>query len=97
MAPGYVIAAICETAGLLALVVALVILRAERRAKSSELRSFLRSGQHALAMSGHTALNRRRGAAIRGRNLPIAPAKPKDPATRDSAARSALDRAVASR
>ncbi|MER2265924.1 hypothetical protein [Methylobacterium oxalidis] len=45
MAAGYVIAIALEAAGLVALVLGLLMVRAEKQAKAAELKGFLRSGQ----------------------------------------------------
>ncbi|AWN43997.1 hypothetical protein [Methylobacterium durans] len=60
MAPGYVIAIALETAGLITLALGLILARAERRAKSVELKGFLRSGQPVQLAPRTTAMSRTR-------------------------------------
>jgi hypothetical protein len=94
MASGYVVAAFLELAGLVGLVVAAVRMRTERQEKAAELRGFLRSGQSASSSLG-TAEPRR--AALFGSRLsaiPVVPSRGFAGPQRDSAARSALGRAI---
>ncbi|MCJ2062068.1 hypothetical protein MKK63_05050 [Methylobacterium sp. J-088] len=95
MASGYVVAAILETAGLVGLVLALVRIQAERRAKVAELRSFLRSGQTGSAAGDHGGSHHRAAFGTRVVAVPYAAAPGLTGPTRDTAARSALRRAIA--
>ncbi|SDM42629.1 hypothetical protein SAMN05216360_10258 [Methylobacterium phyllostachyos] len=95
MASGYVVSAVLEAAGLIGLVIALIKIRAERRAKAAELRSFLRSGQGALASFDGALMRRHADVTARVVVVPFAPERGTARPARDSAARSALKRAVA--
>ena len=95
MALGYVIAALLEAAGLIGLVVALIKIAAERRAKAAELRSFLRSGQSASTPLDLGSGHRRNARGARVVSVPYATGRDRTGPPRDSAARSALRRAVA--
>jgi hypothetical protein len=94
MAPGYVIALALETAGVLGLLLALFVMRAERRARSAQLRGFLRSGSSgassAVAAPRPTAGGR--PPAVRVVDQPIAPGRGAGVA--GSAARTALHRVL---
>jgi hypothetical protein len=94
MASGYVIAAVLELAGLFGLVLALFRIQAERRTKAAELRSFLRSGQGGSSALDIGALRRRTDYGARVVTVPATAARSGAVANRDSAARSALRRAV---
>ena len=94
MASGYVVAAFLETAGLIGLVIAAIRMRAERRAKAEELRGFLRSGQRS---SSNIGVVEPRWTAMFGPRLsaiPVVPSRGQARPQRDSAARSALGRAI---
>ena len=95
MASGYVIAAFLEAAGLIGLVVALVRIQAERRAKAAELRSFLRSGQSTSSSSIDGGSHHWAVFGPRVVTVPYAVATGRTGPTRKSAARSALRRAIA--
>ncbi|MDP4003457.1 hypothetical protein [Methylobacterium sp. NEAU K] len=95
MGPGYVVAAFLEAAGLIGLVVAAVVMRTEHRAKAAELRSFLRSGQMPLPASGSASASRWGQAAPRIIDIPVVPHRRDGAQGHDSAARSALGRAIA--
>lgn len=94
MASGYVVAALLETAGLIGLVIAAIRMRAERQARAAELRGFLRSGQ---SSSSHLGVAEPRRTALSGSGLsaiPVVPSRGQARPQRDSAARSALGRAI---
>jgi hypothetical protein len=94
MASGYVVAAFLETAGLIGLVIAAVRMRAERQAKAADLRGFLRSGQ---SSSSNLGVAEPRRTALFGSRLsaiPVVPSRGHTRPQRDSAARSALGRAI---
>ena len=95
MASGYVIAALLEASGLIGLALALMRIRAEREAKATELRSFLRSGQSALAPFDIGGSRRRVTIGTRVVAIPYAAEPGRTAPTRDTAARSALRRAIA--
>ena len=94
MGPGYVVAAVFETAGLIGLTVAASVMRAERQARVAELRSFLRSGQAALSASGSIVPTRWGWAAPRVIDVPVVTHRRDAGQPLDSAARSALTRAI---
>ncbi|MCJ2124114.1 hypothetical protein [Methylobacterium sp. J-077] len=94
MGPGYVVAAVFETSGLIGLVVAGFAIRAERQARASGLRDFLRSGQISLSASGLISPSRWRGATPRVVDVPVVAHRRGASHRRDSAARSALGRAI---
>jgi hypothetical protein len=94
MAPGYVVAAFLEAAGVIGLVVALLKMRTERQSKVADLRSYLRSGlipSAALDLSGSRL---RADHASRGLAIPFAPER-SGAQSQPSAAREALGRAIA--
>ncbi|MCJ2088191.1 hypothetical protein MKK88_19710 [Methylobacterium sp. E-005] len=95
MASGYVIAALLEAAGVISLVFALIKIRAERRAKAAELRSFLRSGQSGAATLNVGGAQRRAVSGSRVVTVPYAAGRGRAGPLHDSAARSALRRAIA--
>lgn len=95
MALGYVVAAILETAGLVGLVLALLRIQAERRAKVAELRSFLRSGQTVSTPRDIAGSHHRAAFGTRVVAIPYAAESGRTVPTRDTAARSALRRAIA--
>lgn len=96
MASGYVIAALLEAAGLIGLALALIRIRAEREEKAAELRSFLRSGQSTLAPPDSGSARRRFTVGTRVIAIPYATnSGPSSGPTGHSAARSALQRAIA--
>jgi len=95
MASGYVVSAVLELAGLIGLMIALIKMRAERRAKVAELRGFLRSGQGALAGLDGTLTRRYADSTARVVVVPYARERSTPRPAQDSAARSALKRAVA--
>lgn len=92
MASGYVVAAILEAAGLIGLVIALVNIQTERRARAAELRGFLRSGQTSGPASDATGPRWPMRFGARVVVLPVAPGgmTPRH----ESAARAALGRAI---
>ncbi|SFM69697.1 hypothetical protein [Methylobacterium pseudosasicola] len=94
MGPGYVVAAVFETSGLIGLVVGGLVLRAERQARVADLRDFLRSGQSALSASGLASPSRWRGGASRVVNVPVGAHRRGAGQSRESVARSALGRAI---
>lgn len=95
MALGYVIAALLEVAGLIGLVCALVRIRAEHRVRAAELRGFLRSGQSVSGPLDTGGSRRRTAGDARVVTIPYAQGRDRAGPPRDSAARSALRRAVA--
>jgi hypothetical protein len=76
-------------------VLALLKIRAERRTKAAELRSFLRSGQSGSPASDLGHLRRRTDYGARVITVPSTAARGSLVPTRSSEARSALRRAVA--
>ena len=64
MGPGYVVAAVLETSGLIGLVVGGFVLRAERQARVADLRDFLRSGQSSLSAQARPGSSTSRSARI---------------------------------
>lgn len=96
MASGYVIAALLEAAGLTGLVLALVKIRAERRIKAAELRSFLRSGQSGSPALDISGAHRRTDGRARVVAIPSTTGFNSTALNRGSAAHSALRRAITS-
>ncbi len=94
MAAGYVVAAFLEAAGLAGLVIAVLKMRTERRARAADLRSFLRSGQIPIVEIGGT--RRPADAAARLIAVPYTTGRGGAPEARPSAARAALGRAFTS-
>ncbi|MCJ2133490.1 hypothetical protein MKK69_05320 [Methylobacterium sp. J-026] len=94
MASGYVIAAVLEAAGLIGLAIALVTMRAERRAKAAELRSFLRSGQSASSAFDTAGSYRQTDSGTRVIAIPYTSKRRDGVPAPETAARSALGRAI---
>lgn len=94
MASGYVVAVVLEAAGLIGLAIALVRIRAERRVKRAGLRNFLQSGQNALSGIDGTVARGRADSRTQVIVVPYVPARSDAPSVRESAARSALGRAI---
>jgi hypothetical protein len=94
MASGYVVAAFLEAAGLIGLVCAAFTMRAERRAKAAELRGFLRSGQISSASLGVAEPRRAVLFGSRLSAISVVPGRDRAKPQPDSAARSALGRAI---
>lgn len=88
MALGYVVALVCEAAGLIGLVVGIARLRAESRARAAELRGLLLTGNSNAAAAMRHGVS---GPALR--RVVIDPG-PLGPAQDSFAARAALDRAL---
>lgn len=94
MASGYVVAAFLEAAGLIGLVIAVFRMRAEKLAKAAELRGFLRSGQTSLSTLEPAGLRRPTASSARLMAVPFERCSRSAGSTPDSAARSALRRAI---
>ncbi len=94
MASGYVIAAVLEAAGLIGLAIALVTMRAERRAKAAELRSFLRSGQSVSPAFDTVGSSRKAASETRVIAIPYTSKRAAGAPAPETAARSALGRAI---
>jgi hypothetical protein len=92
MASGYVVAAFLEAAGLVGLVIAVLKMRTERRAKAVELRSFLRSGL--IPAADIVGARRLTEGASRAVAVPFTPSRGSGSPAHPSAARSALERAI---
>lgn len=95
MGPGYVVAALLEVAGLSGLVVAAFVMHTERKARVAELRTVLRSGPSSVAAIGAALQGRWWLIAPRVVDVPVVTHRREAGERGESAARSALSRAIA--